>query len=141
MAGVSADPLTASLLPMLSQDSLAGMFRLLPSMGTLAMVRRLGKGLLLLLLPVLMIVAAERHRAARGPLFIGPNQDPSYTYLVSSLQLLRHGTTGFYHHPGLPRGSTPPSSPVLIRWQAEGTTWRATPMISCPTDGSRSRMP
>ncbi len=64
--------------------------------------RRLARGLLLLLLPALVIVAAEYHRAARGSFFSGPNQDPSYTYLLGSLQLIRYGTTAFYHHPGLP---------------------------------------
>ncbi len=65
-------------------------------------MRGLAKGLLLLLLPALVIAGAELERAARGPLFYGPNQDPSYTYLAGSLQLARYGSTGFFHHPGLP---------------------------------------
>ncbi len=66
------------------------------------MPRRLGKGLLLLLLPALTIAGAELHRAARGAFFSGPNQDPAYSYLMGSLQVVRHGLTTFYHHPGLP---------------------------------------
>ena len=66
------------------------------------MSRRLAKGLLLLVLPALTLVAARHHQQARGPFFFGPNQDPSYTYLVGSLQLATHGTTPFFHHPGLP---------------------------------------
>ncbi len=64
--------------------------------------RRLVKGLLLLVLPVLTVVAAEYNRAASGAFFFGPNQDPSYTYLIGSLRIAAHGTTAFYHHPGLP---------------------------------------
>ncbi len=64
--------------------------------------RRLGQGLLLLLLPALTLVATERLQQARGPLYFGPNQDPSYSYLIGSLQLATTGSTPFFHHPGLP---------------------------------------
>ncbi len=67
-----------------------------------AVPRRLAKGLLLLLLPALALVAAEHHRAARGSFYSGPNQDPAYSYLLGSLQVARYGSTAFYHHPGLP---------------------------------------
>ncbi len=67
-----------------------------------AAARCLARELLPLLLPALAVVAAEYDRDARGPLFFGSNQDPSYSYLIGSLRLAEQGKTAFFHHPGLP---------------------------------------
>ena len=66
-----------------------------------AAVRRLTRELLPLLLPVLTVTVAEYHRATRGPFFFGPNQDPSYSYLLGALRVAVEGHTAFFHHPGL----------------------------------------
>ena len=63
--------------------------------------RRRAPVLLLLFLPALTFLAAEYGRAARGPFFFGPNQDPSYTYLLGALRVGVQGKTDFFHHPGL----------------------------------------
>ncbi|MFC1849292.1 hypothetical protein ACFL27_03690 [candidate division CSSED10-310 bacterium] len=62
--------------------------------------------LLLLILPLMMVLVCLCLIEARGPFWLGKNWDPSYGYLLNSLNLARLKGVGLREHPGTPVQST-----------------------------------
>jgi len=54
----------------------------------------------LLILPMMLVVTAELLNSTRGPYWIGYNSDPSYAYLLNSLNLAESKEVGHTDHPG-----------------------------------------
>ncbi|HEV2762113.1 MAG TPA: hypothetical protein VGV38_03885, partial [Pyrinomonadaceae bacterium] len=64
--------------------------------------RKLAGGWFLLLLPVLAALAAFQLREARGPHWLSENLDPTYMYLLNSLNVSNLHRPFLYQHPGAP---------------------------------------
>src|SRR5215510_7041448 len=58
--------------------------------------------LFLLLLPALTVLVEFRLRDASGPYWLGANLDPSYAYLLNSLNIADYHRPYFIGHPGTP---------------------------------------
>jgi hypothetical protein len=56
----------------------------------------------ILLVPALMIFTAFFLNCARGPYWLGENQDPDYSYLLNSLNFATHENIYHTDHPGTP---------------------------------------
>lgn len=58
--------------------------------------------ILLLILPAFLFYNVVKVREYRGAFYSNSNYDPSYSYLISSLNLSRLKTTHYVDHPGIP---------------------------------------
>src|SRR4029079_1248187 len=63
---------------------------------------RAALSLILLLLPALLIVVAFQIRTASGPYWFSENLDPSYAYLLNSLNISNLHRPNHIDHPGTP---------------------------------------
>lgn len=60
------------------------------------------KILIILIIPILSGIGSVAMRAAIGPYWLGPNNDPAYLYLVNALYILDGIVPRFVEHPGTP---------------------------------------
>jgi len=60
------------------------------------------KILLLLLLPVLLLSISVFFKTSKGEFYIGRYYDPSYAYLINSLNIVNGQSIGHFDHPGTP---------------------------------------
>jgi hypothetical protein len=70
--------------------------------GLARLGRKLAGGWFLLLLPMLVLLAAFELREARGPHWLSENLDPTYMYLLNSLNVANLHRPFLYQHPGAP---------------------------------------
>lgn len=61
---------------------------------------RIGKMLLLIIFPLIILLCAIKLRLASGPFWLGINNDPSYVYLINFLNVLNNVSPSHTDHPG-----------------------------------------